>query len=292
MAGTLNYLAPEQIRGEQVGGYSDEYALACCLYECLAGKPPFRRQTEAQTLWAHMEETPPPLATHPQLDPVFARGLAKERDERYGSCAELLDLAREALGFETPRLRRRRRLVRHSRVLLAAGALVLAGAGAAAVVELTREHGSPELVGNAVGAIDANTDRLASYTEVGTTPTNIVVGEGAVWVLKPTTRPVSQIDPRTKQVVKTFGTEGVPTDLAVGAGAVWVGNGASTPEGTTGASYTAGVSRGSIRRTAIVTRKLRLPSRGRQRGDSGPGHLPGVASSPSGRARSGQSIPT
>ena len=61
MVGTLDYLAPEQIRGEPVDGRTDCYALACVLYECLAGAPPFRRATEAETMWAHMQEEPPPL---------------------------------------------------------------------------------------------------------------------------------------------------------------------------------------------------------------------------------------
>jgi serine/threonine protein kinase len=63
MVGTLDYLAPEQIRGEDVDGRTDCYALACVLYECLAGTPPFRRATEAETLWAHMQETPAPRRT-------------------------------------------------------------------------------------------------------------------------------------------------------------------------------------------------------------------------------------
>src|SRR5262245_25627977 len=56
MVGTLDYLAPEQIRGDRVDGRTDEYALACIIHECLAGAPPFRRETEAETLWAHMQE--------------------------------------------------------------------------------------------------------------------------------------------------------------------------------------------------------------------------------------------
>src|SRR5687768_5510793 len=61
MVGTLDYLAPEQIRGETVEARTDCYSLACVLYECLSGKPPFHRETEAETMWAHMQEQPAPL---------------------------------------------------------------------------------------------------------------------------------------------------------------------------------------------------------------------------------------
>ncbi|MGH3991748.1 MAG: protein kinase domain-containing protein, partial [Pseudonocardiaceae bacterium] len=98
VVGTLDYLAPEQIRGEGVDGRTDCYALACVLYECLSGEPPFRRETEAETLWAHVQEEPPPLPAHPSAYPVLRRGLAKERDERYARCTELIGAAREVLG--------------------------------------------------------------------------------------------------------------------------------------------------------------------------------------------------
>ncbi len=74
MVGTLDYLAPEQIRGEPVDARTDCYALACVLYECLAGKPPFRRDTEAETMWAHMQEQPAPLRGHSRLGPVLGQG--------------------------------------------------------------------------------------------------------------------------------------------------------------------------------------------------------------------------
>ncbi len=87
VAGTLDYLAPEQIRGEAVDGSTDCYALACVLYECLSGAPPFRRETEAETLWAHMQDEPPSLRGHPELDPVLRKALAKEQADRHASCA-------------------------------------------------------------------------------------------------------------------------------------------------------------------------------------------------------------
>src|ERR687892_2527445 len=49
LAGSLDYLAPEQIRRGEVDGRTDQYALACVLHELLTGAPPFRRETEAQT---------------------------------------------------------------------------------------------------------------------------------------------------------------------------------------------------------------------------------------------------
>ena len=65
MAGTLDYLAPEQIRGEEVDGRTDCFALGCVLHECLSGAPPFRRETESDALWAHLREPPRPLHAYP-----------------------------------------------------------------------------------------------------------------------------------------------------------------------------------------------------------------------------------
>ena len=98
MVGTLDYLAPEQIRGEPVDGRTDCYALACVLYECLAGAPPFRERTEAETLWAHMQGDPRPLRGQPDLNRVLEKALAKERDARYRTCLEFVGAAAEALG--------------------------------------------------------------------------------------------------------------------------------------------------------------------------------------------------
>ena len=73
------------------------------LYECLVGQPPFRRDTEAETLWAHMQERAAPrCAAMPKLDPVLRKALAKDRDERYATCGELIDAAAAALGLSRP----------------------------------------------------------------------------------------------------------------------------------------------------------------------------------------------
>ena len=101
--GTLDYVAPEQIRGISVLGLADQYSLGCVLYECLTGRVPFEKDLDAAIIWAHMEESPTlPTLLRPDLPPaldgVFARVLAKHPGDRYETCREFMTAAREALG--------------------------------------------------------------------------------------------------------------------------------------------------------------------------------------------------
>jgi WD40 repeat protein/tRNA A-37 threonylcarbamoyl transferase component Bud32 len=94
LMGTIDYVAPEQIAGEEIDGRADVYSLGCMLYECLVGQPPFRRDSDIAVVFAHLEaEPPPPSAQRPELpaalDAVIARALAKEPERRYPSCREL-----------------------------------------------------------------------------------------------------------------------------------------------------------------------------------------------------------
>ena len=184
MVGTLDYLAPEQIRGEPVDGRTDSYALGCVLFECLAGAPPFRRETHAETLWAHLHDEPPPLGGHVALDPVLGRALAKERDERFGSCRELMDAASDALGLAAPTRTKRvgPRLVHRRRAILGAGLVLLGAVVAAAIVVLVGggESAPAAPVGNGVAAIEPRGDRVASFIDSGTAPSNVAVGAGVV----------------------------------------------------------------------------------------------------------------
>jgi serine/threonine-protein kinase len=109
MVGTLEYIAPEAIRADPVDGRADQYSLACMLYECLTGAPPYEREGEAQLLWAHMEEPPPRVSEGREelpkaLDRVLAVGMAKDPDARFASCGELAAAALAAISGLEPAL--------------------------------------------------------------------------------------------------------------------------------------------------------------------------------------------
>ena len=85
--GSMDYMAPEQIRGEEVGPATDVYALACMLTELLTGKPPFGDQVGMRIMWAHLQDPPPHpsdmKATLPRpVGDAILKGLEKEPEKR------------------------------------------------------------------------------------------------------------------------------------------------------------------------------------------------------------------
>ena len=176
---------PSRSAASRVDGRSDEYALACVLYECLTGAPPFRRKTQAETLWAHLHERSAAAARHRRSTRCCQRALAKEKDERYATCARAD--RRGALGARARGARPPRRRIRGPAPppgCSPPACSLLAGTAAAATVPAAAarlEALAPS--GNGVAAIDAATRRSASFIESPTAPSNIAVGEGAVWVL-------------------------------------------------------------------------------------------------------------
>jgi serine/threonine-protein kinase len=100
--GTIDYVAPEQISGRGVDGRTDQYALTCVMFQCLTGRPPYQSGEDAAVLYSHLSEAPPSVAgLRPEIDTVvdtvLARGMAKEKADRYPSCLALADAARAAL---------------------------------------------------------------------------------------------------------------------------------------------------------------------------------------------------
>ncbi|MGH2636805.1 MAG: BTAD domain-containing putative transcriptional regulator, partial [Actinomycetota bacterium] len=101
--GTVDYVAPEQIESKQVDGRADVYSLACVLFECLTGRPPYGRETQVAALFAHLQEKPPRLtASRPELpgalDDVVAKALSKSAGNRQASAGALAADVRRALG--------------------------------------------------------------------------------------------------------------------------------------------------------------------------------------------------
>lgn len=86
--GTPDYMSPEQAAGEEsIDGRTDTYALACVLYEMLAGQPPFHSRTAQTTLARHLTDTMPSLiSVRPSvpraLEQVIAQALAKSPADR------------------------------------------------------------------------------------------------------------------------------------------------------------------------------------------------------------------
>jgi tRNA A-37 threonylcarbamoyl transferase component Bud32 len=100
--GTVDYAAPEQFKGEVLDGRADQYALGCVLFECLTGDPPFRREQDAAVMYAHIaEERPSVTERRPELpkgvDPVVGKAMARSREERFGTCSEMIAAARARL---------------------------------------------------------------------------------------------------------------------------------------------------------------------------------------------------
>jgi len=99
--GTAGYLSPEQARGDRATPASDRYALAVVAFELLTGKRPFAADSPTAEASAHVNADVPSVCDRSalpcELDPVFAKALAKDPADRYGSCAEFVAAMRAAL---------------------------------------------------------------------------------------------------------------------------------------------------------------------------------------------------
>lgn len=85
--GSLAYMSPEQLEGDQLDCRADIYSLSAVLYHLLAGRPPFDAQQQAAIMNQIYHATPPPLASlrdgvSPELQALIERGLAKQREQR------------------------------------------------------------------------------------------------------------------------------------------------------------------------------------------------------------------
>ena len=211
IVGTIDYVAPEQIRDEDVDARADVYSLACLFYESLTGAVPFRRASDVAVIYAHLEESPPPAsrlrsALPAALDPVLERGLAKQPDERWQTSGEMIDAAGAALTGGT---RRRSILARRRRLLLPGVAVV----AAVVAIALAFGGGAGTPVARAETLVRLGADgKPAGGIELDGRPTAVTVCAGNVWVTT-ADGAVAEIDPHTLTVHRVP-VSGTPSDVA------------------------------------------------------------------------------
>ena len=247
LVGTIDYVAPEQIRGDPVDGRADVYSLGCMIVECLTGHGPYARELEVGVLWAHVEEPPPkvtderPDLPH-EMDDVIALAMAKDPDERSGTAGEVAAALRSALGLEAPTAERptrpRPRSARKPRrraglvaTVISIAALLAVGAG----VLLLRggSDGAILPAANSIARIDASGRAFTMSVPVGEDPTGVAISEdGDLWVVNEGDSTVSRIDLGSGEVTSAKSTLGIPTGVAAGEGAVWITNGFGSQSGT------------------------------------------------------------
>jgi serine/threonine protein kinase len=90
--GTAAYMSPEQVKGEPVDGRSDIFSVASMLSELLSGRRPFHEETPVATLYSIAQKEPsldlPAGPEYERFVPILRRALAKDREERFATCAE------------------------------------------------------------------------------------------------------------------------------------------------------------------------------------------------------------
>ncbi len=104
VAGTPQYMAPEQARGlrEEIDARSDQFSLAAIAYVLLTGREPFRAEDPIAVLYQVVHADPPPPAAlvprlGPAVDAVIMKGLAKQSAERFGGVMEFAAALRQAI---------------------------------------------------------------------------------------------------------------------------------------------------------------------------------------------------
>jgi serine/threonine protein kinase len=182
--GSVDYCAPEQIEGRAVDGRADLYSLGAMLFHCLAGQPPYRRETDFAVLEAHLRDPAPALSTAraglpAALDGVLATAMAKYPDVRYASGRDLAAAFGEAIAgagdattrvapplaspppveYATVALRRPSRRRRWVVVAVLAAVLVAAG-GIAAGVLATRSSSPPATKSSVATRLRTFVDRI------------------------------------------------------------------------------------------------------------------------------------
>jgi len=215
IVGTVEYMAPEQWRGERAGPAADVYALGCVLYEALTGIVPYARK-EA--------DTEPEIPRG--IDAVIERAVSKDPAERYASAGALIAAAHDCqgatpaatlvlsnrdeqptvrIGGEPPR--RQGRLSTRAKQWIGAGVAAIVGLIAVLVLVL--------------GGDDVS---VSAPIPVAKPPLRLAVGPRTVWATSAVDGALIGIDPDTRQVVSKLRVGKGASGVTIGAGSVWVSN--------------------------------------------------------------------
>jgi len=179
--GTPGYMSPEQAAGEQdLDGRSDLYALACVLYEMLAGQPPFTGATAEILVRQHLTVDAPPITNYRPAVPAsvssaLARALAKSPADRFNPVAQFSEaLQRPANSEVTAAVSS---MPRPTRRLWIGGAVIAVALLAVFAIIRRRGSGSVAPVGSASVAVlpfvDLSPDRTNTYLGDGISETLI-----------------------------------------------------------------------------------------------------------------------
>jgi YVTN family beta-propeller protein len=243
--GTLDYVAPEQLRGDIVDSRADIYALGCVLYEMLTGQVPFPRENDLAKLWAHIsDEAPSALELAPDTPPALAavaeRAMAKDPADRFAEAGMLgrVALASVPGGADTgARARAAAAALAGAPSSAATGPTRAARTRRARLSRLTgalggtqRAGGRGAEAGRAASAAPRRSARraalLAAVALLAACAATVLLlaleDEEAV-----ETSPSAERPARTSAagvVTGTFPVGDSPTGVAVGEGAVWVAN--------------------------------------------------------------------
>ncbi|MEZ4544667.1 MAG: serine/threonine-protein kinase [Cyanobacteriota/Melainabacteria group bacterium] len=127
--GSPYYISPELCHGGETDNRSDIYSFGCVMYEVLSGAPPFRSESTLKTLEMHLKEEPASLASKgipDALDRMILKCLAKEKEDRYSDCKQILEeLDRISGKGESTKSGSRRKVRRKTTFIIAAQSVLI-----------------------------------------------------------------------------------------------------------------------------------------------------------------------
>ena len=219
--GTVDYVAPEQIRGDVVDGRADQYALGCLLFECLTGSLPFRDRSEVAAIFAHLRGTATARERPPRGTSSRGRRGARAGDGE-GAGAAFRQLPRAGRGDA--------RRARAGCAAAAARALACAAARGCGRCVCYRRRGarrrprrpaSPTGPHGKLTQIDPRTNRVRSTTNVPGYPQAVAWTAGGIWVADFREGVLWRHDPRTGSLQR-IASNGEPRDIAALGDQVYV----------------------------------------------------------------------